>query len=73
MAGYLFEFTPFDKNSKFPVRIYHGLTDTIRPWDEVRPSYERQGAHVEMIPGMEHKIDSKELRQKIRDFILSIY
>lgn len=78
IAGYFFPITQIhDSNKETPMLIIHGKKDTIRPWEQVKSTYDellkRRENHTEivMIPKMGHEFLLEPVREKLTSWINS--
>ena len=53
--------------------IVHGLNDELRPWEEVKKSYNKGIGEekVVLIQNMKHEMNNLEVRELFASFILS--
>lgn len=67
----MFPMTEYTKEHSFPLKIYHGKSDSTRPYEFIKVSYEKKGAEgdVELIDAMDHEYKSPILRKSISEFV----
>ncbi|EGR31157.1 phospholipase carboxylesterase family protein, putative [Ichthyophthirius multifiliis] len=71
IAGYYFEITSYDNKRDIKMLIAHGNNDQIRPWEQVKISYDKDigSQNVKIVENMAHEMDNYKVRLLIADFI----
>ena len=68
VGGYLFPFSKFQPTADGRVRVMHGLSDTLRPWEYVKTTYEKKlevGREIILLEDTDHEVNERAKKEMI--------